>query len=1428
MSALLPEFLRVACTLLMACAVNSAAFAQQSTLPAINDSPTAQALYDDVLAQAKENPDEAARLARRLLDEYGGKVLRVNVDSEGADSAGLFRSVADETELFLLASPTVLARFREMEAHSAESMLANDGVNATASRRRLTRAGLVATLRAAQETLQADRAAQALSMLSRVTQHPDLQGAEAVGYYALTASAAARIGLDTRRDEALAQLAVLAAQRIVGAEAAIASARATTRGTEGVVARSSLSLGEATEIPSEEWRQVWSLDLDGTLYRRLFEAPIARLNPRAADVALANADWMTTVPVVLGSRIFLNEGQFVRAIDIDSRDEVWSRALGSGGMERSIGSVNDLSALAVDEGALVTYEGHAYSNMRNGPSRVWCLDPRDGSVHWSVDLDRCEDRIELAGLFPVGTPMLLPGIIVVCARKPTQRLEQVDWLIGLNRVDGTIVWATSIAGAPGTRAMAGRRQAGMSSDGEAIIVATPLGATARVRASDGAIEWLRRSSVPLGEARFGAEPWEMNAPVVIGDRVLSVSPDETEIVALDRLTGTLIDARPIGPGTQWTSPRYLMVARAADGAEIVLAIGNDIAAFDARDLSKRLWLASEKLSGLTPARAGVDNRSGVRGRVSAAGSVLLVPGLAEFLVLNAGDGSIRARIFEQKPGNAVMLADRVVSVGDESVRVLMPPTRAEEILRARLAANPDDPASAIALFDLATRTSRFTIALESARAAQLAFERGKGSETLREELIEHLIALASVSMESGDAAYAIINALADTPKLRVRAALANGDFLRSAGRVSEAVELWRALAAQSAVHDVDHEAAHDAVHEELYVTTGASRSVRLEALRRIAQFSARDTELIATFEASAAAALALLNSQTPTSAQLIDCAMAFPRTEAAVSASRAAAASLTATAARAALTATLEECLIPPARRELVDTLRDAIVELALPAQRDALRAQLDRRIGQLLVASGVLEPQRNARAVRYPRIGADPDIGLNPGKAIELRGRVARFDGNALDQRDPSLILSVLDGSLTRLQPSTATPVTLEPSWRLRLDDRDPIVLWARDRIVVWQAAISIGDSATIVDPTTGAVIYSTPKSTALWIDADADAAGADRGDGTGTIVGPGGEIFIPSQVLPRCDGESLVLIRRGGQIARFGVGDALPTPTTSRGILSRIYTASLYDGLVTIAGRGVDGDSPTSTVAVLDARTLEERTRFQTATGEDVRWAFATALGEVFVGTMSGIERWTIDAAGLAHVVLATTTSRAVATDSPILLGGNLLVAAQDDRPTLIPIFEGDARTVDFPDSQEPGAMAGASHTLRGLIPVPEGVVVHATDRLMLLSSTGEIAGVDSSSRERNYAFALPTDHGVLLLDGMAARQVAAADGAVRVEFPYILQHLSRAQGLRIESPAFELRCSGQRVDRALLSDGWLLLSSNFGLTAVPLQETRTVTPP
>lgn len=1390
-----------------ACFAGKVAEARQSTLPAIADSPTAQALFDDARAQSKDNPAEAARLARRLLDEYGEKVLRVGLESEGR-----FVSVADETERFLLASPEVLARFREMESRAAELMLADvtradAGVYATAARRRLTRAGLVATLRLAEQLVQADRAEAALSMISRVSRHPDLATTDAVGFGFIEAVAAARVGENSRRDRALARLAELEAAGVVGAADAARVARSTLPNDRDAGARTPLVVGPSVEAPTAEWQQVWELPLERTLFRRIFESSAGRINPRTVDAARTSANWMTSVPVVLGDRVFVNEGEDIRAIDIDSRDEIWSRPLGMGGMEREFGAVGDMAGIAVDEGALVTYEGHAFSNMRNAPSRVWCLDPRNGAVRWSIDLDSHEDRAELAGLFPVGTPLLLSDVVVVAARKPTQRLEQVDWLIGLDRRDGSVRWATSIAGAPGTRAIAGRRQAGMDVDGEAVIVGTPLGVIARVRALDGAIEWLRRTPVPLNEPPFGAEPWELGGPVVVGDRVVSIAADDTEIVALDRATGTLLETRPIGPGTSWSSPRYLLPIQSDASTPIVLGVGNDIVAFDARDLSKRLWTLSNAVDAFAPARAGVGNRLGIRGRVSSAGGLLLVPGVEDYLVVDARSGAIVARIPEQKPGNAVMLADRIVAVGDESVRVLMPPSRAEEILRARLAASPDDPGAAIALLGLAKRTGRWTIALESARAAQSALARGKSSEALRTELMNHLIELASLDPAEGDAAYEVITAIADSPKLRVRGALARGDYLRSAGRTTEAVEVWRALASDQATRG------------EVLGVDGPGRSVRLEALRRIAQMASRDTELAAVLESDARARLTVLGAapeatrevapeaappgQPPSPAQLIDFAIEFPRTTATVAAVVEATRNMAEVPAITALVSTLEECAIPPARVDLLPPLRAALAErLVDPAHRERVLARVDRRLAQLLVASGI---ETAPGTDRLPRVGNEPGVGL------EIRAKIARFDAVGAAQRDPSLALAVLEGSLVRLSSET-----LAPEWRLRLDDRDPLVLWARDRVVVWQSSIGSGESASIIEPVGGTLVYSTPKAAALWLDGELPA-----GD-QGASRGPNGEAFIPTQVVPVCDGESLVLVRRSGQIARFGVADEIPDPKTSRGILSKIYAVSLADGLLTIAGRSATGNSPTATVAVLDARTLEEFVRFQTATGEDVRWAFATALGEVFVGTATAVERWAIDATGVPRLAMLARGALSDETESPVLVGANLLTARPTGTVSLIPIFDGPIRMLEFPGAAEDG-----SRSVRALIPIPEGVVVHFSDRLMLVAPTGEIAGVDASARARNFGFAIATSGGILQVDGLGLADSDGVGNETRGEYISVIQNLSRRHGLRIEGRAFEVRCSGERFERATVLDGWMILSARNGSTAIPLPESGTTSP-
>lgn len=1378
--------LAACCALGLAAAV---AHARQDTVPAIADSPTAQALYEDALAQRADNPAEAARLARRLLDEYRGKVLRV-----GPESDGLFVSVADETERYLLANPAALDRFRENESRAAERMLSEDGAEATAARRRLTRAGLMASLALAERALAADRPAETRAILARVAQHPDLSGRERIAHAALTAAAARRLGAGELESivplEQLTRVGDLSPELLREARAALEQAKRTEPQPAAARSRSPLVAGAPTQQPDSSWREIWSVDLDGTLFRRLFDGPVASLSPRVVDRARTEASWMTAVPTVVGQTIYLSEGQRVRAVDADSRDERWSRTLGALGIERDVGGVGDLSAVAVDDGALVLLEGHAFSTARSGPARIWCLDPRDGAVNWTVDLDGYEGRGDFEALFPVGTPILLPDSVLVTARKSTQRLEQVDWLVSLDRRDGSVRWATSVAGAPGTRVVAGRRHAGLTLDDEAVVVSTPLGATARVRTTDGAIEWLRRVPVPLRDARLSAEPWELTSPVVAGARVVVLSPDGDAVEALDRSTGRLLETRPIGPDTAWGDPRYLVSASARLGGSgertpLVLGVGGDIVAFDARDLAKPLWRFSDAAAALKPPRNGMDNRSGIRGRVSIAGDAVLVPGLDEFVVLDLATGAVRARIGGQRPGNAVLADDRIVVAGDDALRVLMAPERAENILRARLAASPDDPGAALALVELARATGRPALALEAARVAEKALGRGHGSESIREALIDQLIELSMSSPDSGAEAHEIAAAIASTPQLRVQQMLAYGEFFRLTGRPREAVEVWIKLSSDPVLGP------------ELVEDDGIARATREEALRRIARIAARDTEITAQLDRDAAEALRELQATAPTAAALAGFAHAHPRTAAATDAVLAAAPALGPAKASQALGAVLGDLLVPPARVDLVDSVVGALAGLSPEPARER---RVRMRAAELLVASGLARPELGERGGNLARVGTAPGTGR------DLRGRLARMSGSAYLSRRTDLALVIADGALQRLSLDT-----LESKWRLRLDDRDPVVLYAGDRIVVWQSVAGGLEYALIVNAETGAVELATGRGEEVWASV-ARAGGDDRPDSTTT---PDGGAFVASQVLPLCDGESLVLVRRNGDAARYAVADAQAQPTLTRETLAQVYSASINDGLVTIGGRGGSRVDPRPTVKVLDARTLEERVSFEPSSREDVRWAFATALGEVFVGTSSGVERWIIGAEGKPMPVLVTRSAECSDAVGPMLLGSSLVMLDRNDRPLRVPLYDGGIGVFELPEGTDFGAPS-----LRGLIPVREGLLIHAENRIILRGPNGDILGMDLIAGELNFAFALPAEPGIFVLNGLGGRQIlGAAAGTFRVDFPYITQLLSSRLGLRMAGAPFEIRCQSQRADRAMVVDGWILMSSSQGIAAVSM---------
>lgn len=1371
--------------------------AQQTTEAAVADSPTARALLEDLNAQAKENPNEAARLARRLLDEYGDVLVRT-----GEAREELFRSAADAVEDRLLSDPTLLERFRDLERRNAQAMLLERGAEETARRRRLTEAGLDASLEIIEKQLIEDRAEEALAALGRLAKHPDLTQDRARAAAVFRGLAAARLGLLPQRDEALAELRALGAPPAV-----VANVERMVRETQprtlapGSRVRTVFERTKDGEVPTSAWRQVWEMPLERSLFRRLFES--TRDGDAAARNARNSATFMTAAPVVRGSIIYVHDGESVRAIDADSREELWSRSLGLSGADREVGTVSDLSSLAVDDDAVVSFVGHAFSNARSGTARVWCLEPADGSVRWTVDLDGLEGRAELAGLFPVAAPVLTADATIVLARKPTQRLEQVDWLLALDRRDGHVLWARSIAGAPGTRAIAGRRQAGMTLDGDAVVVGTPLGAVARVRVCDGGVDWLRRFPVPLRESRFSAEPWEQSSPVVVGNRVVWISPEEAEVVALDRTTGRLLEARPIGPGSAWASPRYLAVVDQEGSTPLILGVGSDLVAFEANDLSKRRWALSEMLAAKSIRRTGGDNRQGIRGRVTTSGAHVFVPGVEDALIVDAVAGDLHALLQEQSPTNAVLCDDRVVAAGDLSLRVLMPPDRAEEILRARLARSPQDPAAAVALMLLALRSDRPMIALEAAEQARRAIEGGAGTDAIRAELLDALLGIAAGHPELATRAFEIAAFLANTPARSVRVEFARGDTQRAVGDAKGAVSIWRAIAADERLAD------------ELLSFDRIERSVRTEALRRIARVTARDTELTQSIEQEAADVLTQLRMKNATPSEFTRFVMSYPRTRAGADAAIALDAMPRGDTARGALNnpspatayaavhAAMTDALLPPARRDLVELLVAALVERVPASQRSAVSFHLNRRVGQLLEASGVPADQNSVSPSRPPRLGNVP------GAAIELRAQIPRFDGLALLARDPAVVLGLLDGALVRL----SGPL-LEPEWRLRLEDRDPVILWARDRIVAWQSVSQSGDVALVIDPLTGTVVYATPRPTSLWL------GELPRPDSSPTRS-PTGLPFQPSQVIPHCDGDSLVLVRRSGDIARFGLMDERPEPTLLHTEIDRIYATCLYDGCLVIAGESSrdrrpaeTGELPRARVAVFDARTLTQLAAFEARSGIDIRWVFATALGEVFLGTGEAVERWTIDASGNCRPDFVTTDAQCVVTESPLLLGGNLLLSSRDDVPTFVPLFEGPPRTISLATTAD--RLDGTS---LGYLGVPEGAVASFRNRLLLFAPSTELAGQDASARGGSLLAIAALDHEILRASTLSALARQNPGGVANPGFGVLLERFSLPNGLRMEQQPLVATIEGEPPGRMLVVDDWVILSNRFASLAIPL---------
>ncbi|MFZ9692856.1 MAG: PQQ-binding-like beta-propeller repeat protein, partial [Phycisphaerales bacterium] len=688
---------------------------QDSVAVMVDESPTASQLAGRMLEQRAANVGESARIAARLLAEFGDRLVPDPERGEGS-----FRSARSAVEAALAAYPELLDRYRELAERDAGDLLEAGELLRLHREAIFTAAGLEATLRLAQLDVECGHGARALRRLKRVAGHPDLDGDL------------------RRRAEAIESLA-----RWVEGDA-----DGSPLGSPPPARTAADPLGAAAdrESISTEWRRVWSVELPDSPFRRAFRElqQTGRLVPRTAGRIADDGNLLVALPSADGDTIYLNEGHVARAVDRVSRRERWRVSLEDGEVT-NLGAVGDPTLVAVSEGIAVTIAGHAIGTVRTGLGRIVALDAATGSIRWR---SRLAGAGEDADLFPYGVPGIAGDAVLVLARRVTNRLESVDYLACLSLADGSLRWTSRLGSSGGIR-LGGMRPFSipLASDGLAF-VASSVGVVAAVEISDGEIVWLRRMPVPLRDTRLSVEPWEVQRPVEIGDAILLIAPDQASILRLDRATGKELARRGFEDG-RIGQPRYLLPGRDREGRDVLIAVGSDIAALDPVDLTATRWRFSEVDGALLSDRAGLVNRVGIRGRAQVAGDVLLVPGRADILALDLATGEVLGRVGIDEPANLLQHDGQLVLAAKDSLAAMMLPSLARDRLAERRRTDPENPEWPLAEVEFEFAAGDVEAALLAAGDALAAVERSQSADE-RERLFSELLAI-DAALSPGDA-----------------------------------------------------------------------------------------------------------------------------------------------------------------------------------------------------------------------------------------------------------------------------------------------------------------------------------------------------------------------------------------------------------------------------------------------------------------------------------------------------------------------------------------------------------------------------------------------------------------------------------------------------------------------------------------------------
>lgn len=1374
----------------------------------VNDSPAALAQLRQAEDQIRDNPGEAVRLFQELLDEFPMKLVPV---TDGATDQ--FVSVRRRVLRDLRGDESLLERYRLIATPQAQRMLESGQLTRLAVTRPLTEPGLQAMLMLAQQKLESASFDAALNWLDQAREHPDCTGRSAAHVWYMTALATNYLN-DARTQQARQQLIEL------GDRGAALLKQLDTYINDGGRPRDhrGINVLDRTAVDDVDdliAQPIWWRRLDETLlHRRLVDpsVPESQRNP-VLERHRQDADLMTTTATVCGDFVYVNEGFRVTAYDRFMGDMRWSYldTPSLAMLDRDSDPPLDLSIIAVSGDSLVTYTGHAHATQRSGTGGVLCLDRFTGELRWETSLENILPPEDPDDLFPHGAPIVTDGAVYTLARKVSRQRLTSTYMVAFDLHDGRVLWSRYLTSSGGLH-RAGRPVSSPTWSDGWLYVATSIGAVARLDPTTGEIDWMRRFNVPIN-IPFQEQmrrPWECSSPVVTPLGVLAMQPDNRRVVLLNRYTGDTIESFPATVNDAWGEVRYLLA-----NDTHVYAVGREIRAFALDALARPQWTlppprTSRYVDDQTYVAASSDMTAlDIRGRVQVVDGMLVVPSLQGALFVDSETGTVNHRLLID-PGNPVAVGAQLFYVGSDRLDAYMSFDRAQEMLRQRIDANPDDPAPALSLLRLGIRVDDLGLALSAADMAQHAIQLTPDtaqSSTAQQELFSLLLSIDELDLadtpQRAEALYAVLGTVAVGARQRVEYLLAYGDWL-SAHDVGQAVETYQRLLSDPQLASVVR--AHEQV-KRAAVHWGTLRLRNLMQQRGAQVYAAQADFAQRRFEQLAA--------QTPINVDaLLNLGREYPFSAAAVQATQLA----------------VDRMLEQGRNREAVG----ALLTLYRLTELKSTASPLLGRAVQLCAANGWLHDARDiltylqdrfetidlpvdgaARSIdQWREVIADATPGPQraelgrPGDVVrELLGNVVPMhplSAGAVNQKS----FLVVDGTVLTLYDAAH----LTAQWNLDLSHESTTLLDHRsDRIVLWQEDENTDQLLAVVDPADGSVRWISPSLFKLFGTPDERRVQSRRLN----EQLPDGRAFDPAESLPLLAGDRIVIVRRIGGAVAFDVGAGREPIWKLDDTLDQVHYAQLSDTALVLAGidRAPTGRTTADPkILVLDPSTGRTLRTMTPAGEEPARWMQIGPLGRLVYGNENGIEAvdlftgrpaWT----NVSYEATESANGWVVGNDLVYQQRTRLLCSADLDSGVLGEEFNEPMRNEQW----DP-------YDSRQVIVDRNRVYVLYSQRVVCYSSTGRMLGQDVVVDDRDYRWLLPAAQRLVLISADSEQLPAQDQIGKRTQYLYRLYSISancRLLGNPVDVP--EQR---SRVERADLVDGWVLLSTNAMTTlAVPM---------